>query len=68
MRTYVKYLRNSDFGSRFGCGYIDGYLTDNTGSQMAVIVTRDKKIITRNIKSVDVITEQEYLDSDERYW
>lgn len=68
MRTYVKYLRNSDFGSRFGYGYIDGYLTDNTGYQMAVIVTRDKKIITRNIKNVDVITEQEYLDSDERYW
>lgn len=68
METYVKYLRNSDFGSRFGYGYVDGYLTDRDGEPFVVIVTKENKLVTRPFRNVDVVSEQEYLDSDENYW
>ena len=68
METYVKYLRNSDFGSRFGYGYVDGYLTDRDGDPLVVIVTKENKLVTRPFRNVDVVSEQEYLDSDENYW
>ena len=68
MATYVKYLRDSDFGSIFGCGYVDGYLTDRDGNPLVVIVTKENKLVTRSLKNVDVVSEQEYIDSDENYW
>ena len=68
MATYVKYLRDSDFGSRFGCGYVDGYLTDRDGNPLVVIVTKENKIVTRSLRNVDVVSKQEYMDSDENYW
>jgi hypothetical protein len=68
MTTYVKYLRNSDFGSRFGYGYVDGYLTDRDGNYLVVIATKEKKLVTRSIKSVDIVSKQEYDDNEESYW
>ena len=68
MTTYVKFLRDSDFGSRFGYGYVDGYLVDNFGKRLAVIVTKEMKIIMKSIESLNAVSEQEYLDSEENYW
>ena len=68
MTTYVKFLRDSDFGSRFGYGYVDGYLVDNFGKRLAVIVTKEMKIIMKSIESLNVVSEQEYLNSEENYW
>lgn len=66
MKTYVKFLRDSDFGSRFG--YVDGYLTDRDGNPLVVIVTKENKLITRSLRNVDVVSKQEYMDSEENYW
>jgi hypothetical protein len=68
MTTYVKFLRDSDFGSEFGYGYVDGYLVDTFGKRLAVIVTKEMKIIMKSIESLDVVSEQEYMDSEENYW
>lgn len=68
MTTYVKFLRDQDFGSKFGYGYVDGYLVDTFGKRLAVIVTKEMKIIMKSIESLNVVSEQEYLDSDENYW
>lgn len=58
MTTYVKY-NESDNGSDFVYGYINGYLTDKDGNHLAVIVTRENKIITRILNKL--ITEWEPL-------
>lgn len=68
METYVKYLRNSDFGSIFGYGYVDGYLTDKDGNPLVVIVTKENKLVTRSLRNVDVVSKQEYMNSEENYW
>lgn len=64
MTTYVRFLRDSNFGY----GYVDGYLVDAFGKHLAVIVTKEMKIITKSIESLNVVSEQEYLDSEENYW
>ena len=65
MTTYVKY-NESDNGSDFVYGYINGYLTDKDGNHLAVIVTRDNKIITRILNKLIVISEKEY--TQHKYW
>lgn len=65
MTTYVKY-NDSDNGSDFVYGYINGYLTDKDGNHLAVIVTRDNKIITRILNKLIVISEKEY--TQHKYW
>ena len=60
--TYVKYFKDSDFGSQYGYGYVDGYIVDSFGKKLAVIVTKEMKFITRYIESLTVVSEQEYLD------
>lgn len=68
MRTYVKYFRDSDFGSQYGYGYVDGYIVDSLGKKLAVIVTKENKITTRYIESLTVVSEQDYRDSEETDW
>ena len=68
MTTYVKFLSDSDFGSKFGYGYVDGYVVDTFGKRLAVIVTKEMKIIMKSIESLDVVSEQEYMNSDENCW
>lgn len=65
MTTYVKY-NDSDNGSDFVYGYINGYLTDKDGNHLAVIVTRDNKIITQILNKLIVISEKEY--TQHKYW
>jgi hypothetical protein len=65
MTTYVKY-NDSDNGSDFVYGYINGYLTDKDGNHLAVIVTRENKIITRILNKLIVISEKEY--TQHKYW
>lgn len=59
MITYVKY-NESDTGSDFVYGYISGYLTDKDGNHLAVIVTRNNKIVTQILNKLIVISEKEY--------
>lgn len=63
--TYVKY-NESDNSSDFVYGYISGYLTDKDGNHLAVIVTRDNKIVTQNLNKLMVISEKEY--AQHKYW
>ena len=63
--TYVKY-NDSDNDSDFVYGYISGYLTDKDGNHLAVIVTRENKIITRILNKLIVISEKEY--TQHKYW
>ena len=63
--TYVKY-NVSDNGSDFVYGYINGYLTDKDGNHLAVIVTRENKIITQILNKLIVISEKEY--TQHKYW
>lgn len=65
MTTYVKY-NDSDNGSDFVYGYINGYLTDKDGNHLAVIITRENKIITRILNKLIVISEKEY--TQHKYW
>ena len=65
MTTYVKY-NESDNGSDFVYGYINGYLTDKDGNHLAVIVTRENKIITQILNKLIVISEKEY--TQHKYW
>lgn len=65
MTTYVKY-NESDNGSDFVYGYINGYLTDKDGNHLAVIVTRENKIITRILNKLIVVSEKEY--TQHKYW
>lgn len=65
MTTYVKY-NYSDNGSDFVYGYINGYLTDKDGNHLAVIVTRENKIITQILNKLIVISEKEY--TQHKYW
>ena len=65
LTTYVKY-NDSDNGSDFVYGYINGYLTDKDGNHLAVIVTRENKIITRILNKLIVISEKEY--TQHKYW
>lgn len=65
MTTYVKYNK-SDNGSDFVYGYINGYLTDKDGNHLAVIVTRENKIITLILNKLIVISEKEY--TQHKYW
>lgn len=65
MTTYVKY-NDSDNGSDFVYGYINGYLTDKDGNHLAVIVTRENKIITRILNKLIVVSEKEY--TQHKYW
>jgi hypothetical protein len=65
MTTYVKY-NDSDNCSDFVYGYISGYLTDKDGNHLAVIVTRENKIITRILNKLIVISEKEY--TQHKYW
>ena len=65
MTTYVKY-NESDNGSDFVYGYISGYLTDKDGNHLAVIITRDNKIVTRILNKLIVISEKEY--TQHKYW
>ena len=63
--TYVKY-NDSDNDSDFVYGYISGYLTDKDGNHLAVIITRDNKIVTRILNKLMVISEKEY--TQHKYW
>jgi hypothetical protein len=63
--TYVKYFKDSDFGSQYGYGYVDGYIVDSFGKKLAVIVTKEMKFITRYIESLTAISEQDYLNCEE---
>lgn len=65
LTTYVKY-NESDNGSDFVYGYINGYLTDKDGNHLAVIVTRENKIITRILNKLIVVSEKEY--TQHKYW
>lgn len=65
MTTYVKY-NESDNGSDFVYGYIGGYLTDKDGNHLAVIITRDNKIVTQILNKLIVISEKEY--TQQKYW
>ena len=65
LTTYVKY-NESDNGSDFVYGYISGYLTDKDGNHLAVIVTRENKIVTRILNKLIVISEKEY--TQHKYW
>ena len=65
MTTYVKY-NESDNGSGFVYGYIGGYLTDKDGNHLAVIITRDNKIVTQILNKLIVISEKEY--TQHKYW
>jgi len=65
MTTYVKYNVN-DNSSDFVYGYISGYLTDKDGNHLAVIVTRNNKIVTLVLNKLIVISEKEYTQY--KYW
>jgi hypothetical protein len=68
MTIYVKYnyYNEMDNCSDFVYGYISGYLTDKDGNHLAVIVTRDNKIVTQNLNKLMVISEKEY--TQHKYW
>lgn len=73
MTTYVKYNvsdngSNSENGSEFVYGYISGYLTDKDGNHLAVIVTRNNKIVTSVLNKLIVISEKEYTYTQYKYW